>query len=61
MFVIDADGILVYMGGIDDRPTTDPGDIEGADNYVRMAMSDMAAGRSVGTPVSRPYGCSVKY
>jgi len=61
MFVIDADGILVYMGGIDDRPTTDPADIDGADNYVRMAMADLAAGTPVRSPVTRPYGCSVKY
>lgn len=61
MYVIDAAGTLVYMGGIDDRPTTNRADIEGATNYVRAALADMAAGRPVATPVSRPYGCSVKY
>jgi hypothetical protein len=61
MYVIDADGTLVYMGGIDNRATTNPADIEGADNYVRMAMADLAAGKPVGEAVTRPYGCSVKY
>jgi peroxiredoxin len=61
MYVIDAGGTLVYMGGIDNRPTSNPADIEGADNYVRLAMADLAAGGAVQTPVSRPYGCSVKY
>jgi len=61
MFVIDEQGILVYMGGIDDRPTTDPADVAGAENYVRLAMADRAAGRPVSKPVTRPYGCSVKY
>jgi hypothetical protein len=61
MFVIDASGILVYMGGIDDRPTSDPQDIPGARNYVRQAMADLDAGRPLAYPVTRPYGCSVKY
>jgi peroxiredoxin len=61
MFVIDETGTLVYMGGIDDKPTTRLADVEGAENYVRLAMADLAAGEPVGKPVTRPYGCSVKY
>lgn len=61
MYVIDADGTLVYMGGIDDKPTTKVADVEGAENYVRLAMADLAAGEPVGKAVTRPYGCSVKY
>jgi peroxiredoxin len=61
MYIIDGAGTLVYMGGIDDRPTTDKADIAGARNFVRAALDDMTAGRPVGTPTSRPYGCSVKY
>jgi peroxiredoxin len=61
MFVIDKDGVLVFMGGIDDKATTDKADIEGAENYVRLAMADLAAGNPVGQAVTRPYGCSVKY
>lgn len=61
MFIIDASGTLVYMGGIDDRPTTNQADIEGASNFVRLAMADLATGNPVANPVTRPYGCSVKY
>ncbi|MDZ3837876.1 MAG: redoxin domain-containing protein [Rhodospirillales bacterium] len=61
MYVIDEDGRLVYMGGIDDRPTADPGDIKGARNYIAAALADLAADRPVATASSRPYGCSVKY
>jgi len=61
MYVIDDADTLVYMGGIDDRPTANQADIEGASNFVRLAMADLAAGNPVGTPVTRPYGCSVKY
>jgi hypothetical protein len=49
------------MGGIDDRATTDQADIATATNYIRAALTDLAAGRPVSTPLTRPYGCSVKY
>lgn len=61
MYVIDGSGTLVYMGGIDDRPTSDPADLEGATSYIRLAMADLAAGRALANPVTRPYGCSIKY
>lgn len=61
MFVIDGAGTLVYMGGIDDRATTDPADVAGAKNYVRLALGDLAAGKPVANAATRPYGCSVKY
>jgi hypothetical protein len=49
------------MGGIDDQPTTDPASLKVAKNYVAEALADVKAGRPVATPVSQPYGCSVKY
>lgn len=61
MFIVDRAGRLVYMGGIDDRPYTDPESLKGAKNYVTLALADLAAGRKVAEPVTRPYGCSVKY
>jgi peroxiredoxin len=61
MFVIDRDGRLVYMGGIDDRPYVDPASLKGAKNYVTLALADLKAGRPVAEPVSAPYGCSVRY
>ncbi len=61
MYIIDPRGILVYMGGIDDRPTADPADIPGARNHVAAALAELKAGKPVSVPVTRPYGCSVKY
>ncbi|WKW50840.1 thioredoxin family protein [Rhodomicrobium lacus] len=61
MFIVNGDGTLVYMGGIDDKPTAIPSDVKAAKNYVRAALDDLAAGKPVATPVTRPYGCSVKY
>ena len=61
MYIVDKAGLLVYAGAIDDRPTTRRADVQGAHNYVRAALEDMAAGRAVQTPVTRAYGCTVKY
>ena len=32
-----------------------------ARNYVRAALEDLAAGRKVATPSTRPFGCTVAY
>jgi len=61
MFVINSEGVLIYNGAIDDKPTTDAADISTAKNYVQAALEEAMAGRPVTTPTSRPYGCSVKY
>ena len=61
MYIIDAEGVLRYKGGIDDKPSSSKSSIEGAHNYVLAALADMGAGREVADPVTRPYGCSVKY
>lgn len=61
MFVINGDGVLVYQGAIDDQRSARPETIQGANNYVRAALADLAAGRAVATPQTTPYGCSVKY
>ncbi len=61
MFIVNGEGTLVYMGGLDDKATTDAGDIKAAKNYVRAALDNLAAGSPVENAVTRPYGCSVKY
>ena len=61
MYVINTDGTLAYAGAIDDNPSPDSKTIEGSKNYVTAALDDLAAGRSVETPLTSPYGCSVKY
>lgn len=61
MYVIDKAGTLVYMGGIDDKPTSDAADVKTAKNHVIAALGDVKAGRAVATAVTKPYGCSVKY
>ena len=60
MFVIGKDGKVVYDGAIDDDPR---GNMEAGarTNYVSDALNDLAAGKTVSTPETKPYGCSVKY
>jgi len=60
MFVIAADGTLVYDGAIDNKP--DPShDPRTARNYVKEAVGDLLAGKPVEVSSTKPYGCSVKY
>jgi hypothetical protein len=61
MFVLDPEGRVVYMGGIDDVPTSRDEDLERATQLVDQALMEATAGEPVSQPVSRPYGCNVKY
>jgi peroxiredoxin len=61
MYLVDKAGLLVYAGAIDDKPTTRRSDVPGATNYVRAALEAVSAGQPVKTPVTRAYGCTVKY
>jgi len=59
MFVIDAEGKVVYGGAIDNAPM---GRQSGAVvNYVDRALSEIAAGSTITNAETKPYGCSVKY
>jgi AhpC/TSA family len=61
MFVIDASGVLRYMGGIDSIASTDKDDIAKATQYVPQVLGELAAGKAVSVTTSQPYGCGVKY
>ncbi|HEX8253449.1 MAG TPA: thioredoxin family protein [Thermoanaerobaculia bacterium] len=61
MFVINPQGAVVYMGGIDDKPSARASDLQGARPHVDMALQEAMAGKPVSVPTSQPYGCSVKY
>jgi peroxiredoxin len=61
MFVINPQGQIIYNGAIDDKATTDPSDVNGANNYVSDALQEAMSGKAVAVATTRPYGCSVKY
>ncbi len=61
MYIIDGDGILRYMGGIDSNPSRHSADIPESTQYVMVALENMAAGNEINPDVTRPYGCTIKY
>jgi len=61
VFLISPEGIVIYTGAIDSKPTIDADDIPAATNYLSAALTESFAGKPVTTAMTRPYGCSVKY
>lgn len=61
MFIVNPEGVLIYKGGIDDKPSTDPADIPGAKNYVAQALDEAMSGNPVTESSTDSYGCGVKY
>jgi peroxiredoxin len=55
-FVIDAKGVLVYKGAIDNSQGGD-----GKTNYVVQAVTQLKKGEKVTPGETKPFGCSVKY
>ncbi|TVQ95456.1 MAG: thioredoxin family protein [Deltaproteobacteria bacterium] len=60
MYIIDAEGVLRYMGGFDDdaRGRQDRAD---RTQYTRDAIVAMRAGNMPDPSSTTPYGCTVKY
>lgn len=61
MFVIDKNGALQYMGGMDSIATADEADIARAEPYLREAMLAVEQGNPAPHAMTKPYGCSIKY
>ncbi|MFC3124933.1 redoxin domain-containing protein [Pseudoroseomonas globiformis] len=61
MYIISAEGTLLYMGGIDSIASTRVEDLQKATPHFRNAFQAVREGRPVQNAVTRPYGCNVKY
>jgi hypothetical protein len=61
MLVIDRGGRVVYMGAIDDTPSTRLADVKTAHNYVASGLDAITAGQPVAVASIRAYGCSIKH
>ena len=61
MYIINAQGTLVYAGVIDDKRSSSVADVKTAKNFVAAALDEIKAGKQVSVATSTPYGCSVKY
>ena len=55
-FVINAEGVLVYKGAIDNSQSGD-----GKTNHVVQAVTQLKKGEKVEPSETKPFGCSVKY
>jgi peroxiredoxin len=70
LFVVDAKGVLVYRGGVDNAPigvvddqrphlpTSAPGTLE---KYLEYALADLAQHKALRLADTPAYGCTVKY
>jgi peroxiredoxin len=61
MYIVNAQGLLVYAGGIDSIPSARVADIEKATNHVRQGLTELLAGKPLSVATSLAYGCSIKY
>ena len=59
VFIINAEGVLVYQGAIcDDKRVKKGGD---AENHIVRVVSQLSSGEEVSPSYIQPWGCSVKY
>jgi peroxiredoxin len=56
VYVIDAKGMVVYHGRIDD--STEAADVHSHD--LANALNEILAGKAVATPETKAFGCSIK-
>ncbi len=61
MFIVDPQGKLIYEGAIDSKASVDADDIKSSTNYVKAALEEAMAGKSVSNAQTKAYGCSIKY
>jgi peroxiredoxin len=61
LFIINKEGVLVYDGAIDSKPSTDAADVATADKLFANALEAVIAGKEVVNAKNKPYGCGVKY
>ena len=59
--IINAKGIRVYDGAIDDKKSVKSEDIQGAKCYVSEVLDAILAGKESPIRRTESYGCSVKY
>lgn len=60
VYVIDAKGVLVYAGALDNAPLG-KADGKARVDYTSSALTSVLAGQPVTTAETKPYGCGVKY
>ncbi|MFN0241519.1 MAG: redoxin domain-containing protein [Planctomycetota bacterium] len=60
LFVINAKGVLVYRGALDNAPLGRVKDGELRTNYIHEALNELRSGVALTRNESEPYGCAIK-
>ena len=60
MYLVDASGVLVYRGGLDNAPRGDAPS-SGVQPFFQDALTAVTSGKPVKPADTKAYGCSVKY
>ena len=61
IFILNAEGVLVYKGAVDSMPNATAEETPRADNYVLAVLEQLSQGKAVDPAVTEPYGCNVMY
>ena len=63
MYIINEEGLMKYQGAIDDAGGRGfmSRDLLKAKYYVKDSLKAMGTGEEISSPITKPYGCSVKY
>ena len=63
MYIINEEGLMKYQGAIDDAGGRGfmSRDLLKAKNYVKDSLKEMGTGKEISSPITKAYGCSVKY
>jgi peroxiredoxin len=61
MYVINADGKLVYQGAIDDQPSAKSATLKTAKPLFANALDASLSGQKIAVDTTKAYGCGIKY
>jgi peroxiredoxin len=61
MYIVGADGKLLYKGAIDSIRSSRQSDIPNAKNYVTAALGEINAGKPIDDADTAAYGCTIHY
>lgn len=59
-YIVDPGGILIFAGGLDDKPSTIPLHTKTATNFVEVVLNAVLSGNDPPFSETKTYGCGIK-
>ena len=59
-YIIDPEGVLIFAGGMDGKPSTIPLHTKTATNFVEVVLNAVLNGDDPPFTETKPYGCGIK-